>query len=137
MRPAPAPDVEGYRVRRGDMATPPGERFGKFITPAPFEPGRLVIVATDGIVGLPEVWEHVSVSAYDLRWRPRMPTWDEMCWVKEQFWDEEEWVLQFHPARSVYVNNASNVLHLWKLDGFDMPTPDPMLVGIPGIGPIT
>lgn len=136
MRDAPTSLIEKYRVRRGDMATAPGLRYGKFIAPSP-RGGKLVIIATDGIgASYPNEWEHVSVTSYDMRWKRRMPTWEEMCWVKDQFWSADEWVMQFHPAEEAYVNNVSNCLHLWRLGGFDMPTPDPALVGYRELGEI-
>lgn len=62
-------------------------------------------------------WEHVSVKIVDvvngLR-KIRIPTWDEMCKVKELFWNEEETVIQIHPAKSEYVNTHACVLHLWR-----------------------
>lgn len=106
--------------------------YGKFILQGPCGE-RLCIVASgaddDDIVS--EGWEHVSVST-----ARRVPNWREMCFVKDLFWGEEEWVVQFHPARSEYVNNHPNVLHLWRhRDGF--PTPPFILVGLKGIGPVT
>lgn len=58
-------------------------------------------------------WEHVSVSCQN-----RCPTWDEMCEVKDFFWDQEDTVLQLHPAKSVYLNIHEYCLHLWRpVDG--------------------
>lgn len=57
------------------------------------------------------VWEHVSVS---IECGKRTPTWDEMCFVKRLFWEDEETVIQFHPSKSEYVNTHPFVLHLWK-----------------------
>jgi hypothetical protein len=56
-----------------------------------------------------------------------------MCFVKSLFWDDEETVIQFHPAVSAYVNNHSHCLHLWK-PPFDMPLPPSILVGIKALG---
>lgn len=56
-------------------------------------------------------WEHVSVSVS--RKSEAIPTWEEMCVVKDLFWTPEETVVQFHPAKSDYVN-VYNCLHLWK-----------------------
>lgn len=64
------------------------------------------------------VWEHVSVSA-----KIGLPRWDEMCWVKDQFWEPDEWVMQFHPAEKDYVNIHENVLHLWKPINVEIPHP--------------
>ena len=58
-------------------------------------------------------WEHVSI---ELRAR-RLPTWEEMCLIKDIFWDDEEEVVQMHPRKSEYVNFAE-ALHLWRpVDG--------------------
>jgi hypothetical protein len=52
--------------------------------------------------------------------KERIPYWDEMEFVKELFWDEDDTVVQFHPAKSNYVNVNPNVLHLWRpCDGWD------------------
>src|SRR5690348_8904636 len=54
-------------------------------------------------------WEHVSVSkTRGKNWY--LPTWEDMCFVKQLFWDEEETVLQFHPKKSEYVNKHPCVL---------------------------
>jgi len=42
-----------------------------------------------------------------------VPSWEEMSYVKDLFWDAHECVVQFHPPKSVYVNINVNVLHLW------------------------
>lgn len=63
------------------------------------------------IVSDQEGWDHVSVSLPDSK---RTPTWDEMCFVKSLFWDDEETVIQYHPRKSDYVNCHNHCLHLWK-----------------------
>lgn len=68
-------------------------------------------------------WEHVSVATLDT-----CPTWEEMCQVKEYFWDPEEVVVQFHPRKSEYVNVATTCLHLWKKINEDFETPPAKLV---------
>lgn len=70
-------------------------------------------------------WEHVSVSLAN-----RTPTWEEMCYIKNKFWDEEDQVVQFHPPKSEYVNNHSFCLHLWRQsNGQKMPSPPSWMVG--------
>lgn len=54
-------------------------------------------------------WEHVSVST-----KHRIPNWQEMCWVKDLFWEKDEVVIQYHPAEANYVNHHPNCLHLWR-----------------------
>lgn len=72
-------------------------------------------------------WEHVSMAPYDRR---RVPTWDEMCRLKDMFFHDDEVVVQFHPAKSDYVNNLSNCLHLWRPLRATLPTPPSIMVGV-------
>jgi hypothetical protein len=71
-------------------------------------------------------WEHVSVSVIGKHF---CPSWEEMCFVKNLFWDEEETVIQFHPPKSEYVNMHEYVLHLWK-PPYSAPTPPGISIGI-------
>lgn len=58
--------------------------------------------------------EHVSIQFLNV---DRLPKWDEMCYVKDLFWDDEEMVVQIHPKKSEYVN-MTEALHLWRpVDG--------------------
>jgi len=72
-------------------------------------------------------WEHVSVTPYNRR---HTPTWDEMCRLKGMFFWEDEVVVQYHPAKSDYINNVQNCLHLWRPLNEVMPTPPSITVGI-------
>lgn len=71
-------------------------------------------------------WEHVSISLD----KKRSPDWEEMCMLKNIFWDEDDCVIQFHPAKKDYVDNHPNCLHLWRpIEGI-FPTPPTELIGI-------
>jgi len=70
----------------------------------PTSRGDIKIIASFG-----EGWEHVSASLFY-----RCPTWDEMCMVKDFFWGEEDTVIQYHPAKSEYINYHPHCLHLWR-----------------------
>lgn len=72
-------------------------------------------------------WEHVSVAPYNRR---IIPSWDDMCRLKDMFFREDETVVQYHPAKSEYVNNVPNCLHLWRPIEAEMPTPPAIMVGI-------
>ncbi len=75
-------------------------------------------------------WEHVSVTiAPQGKDATRTPTWDEMCWVKNQFWGEDECVIEYHPPKSEYVSCHPFCLHLWKPVGIDIPMPPSIMVG--------
>ena len=72
-------------------------------------------------------WEHVSVSPKQHR---ITPSWDDMCKVKEWFFNDDEAVIQIHPPKDMYVNNMPNCLHLWRCTYKDMILPPSCLVGI-------
>jgi hypothetical protein len=63
-------------------------------------------------------WNHVSVSM-----ETRCPTWKEMCYVKDAFFEPEDCVIQYHPPKSKYKNLAPYCLHLWQPQEFDIPLP--------------
>lgn len=127
-------DLEEWRVREGPYATTTGMKMGAFRILLPKSMGGLWInvLASDGSGwaegGLPGTpWEHVSVS---VRGHPdRCPTWEQMCWVKDAFFDPEETVIQLHPPRSTYVNFHGGTLHMWRPVGVDIPLPPPVTVG--------
>lgn len=78
------------------------------------------VIASDG-----GGWEHVSVSRSS-----RPPTWSEMCFMKDLFWDEEDVVIQFHPPKSQYVDNHPNCLHMWRQIGKVIDIPPSIFVGL-------
>lgn len=79
---------------------------------------RLFVVASSG-----GGWEHVSVSL-----KNRIPTWREMCYVKNLFFHEEETVVQYHPSKSEYINLCDTCLHLWRPTNLELPTPPTFMV---------
>lgn len=108
--------LERFRLRTGPYGSNVGEPWGAFLdVPGPC--GReLKIFTSIGDEGVP--WEHVSVSL-----RNRCPNWQEMCFVKDLFWPEDEVVMQLHPAKKDYVNIHDFCLHLWKPLLETIPTP--------------
>lgn len=91
---------------------------GRFLATGP--KGKLQIISAVG-----EGWEHVSVTAHG---KKRIPTWEEMCFVKNLFWNDDECVVQFHPPTSNYVNTHRYVLHLWRSLDAEFPMPPRVLV---------
>lgn len=69
----------------------------------------LMIVASGGNPDVP--WEHVSVT---VRNEARCPTWDEMSFVKDCFWHEDEAVMQLHVPKDDHISCHPYCLHLWK-----------------------
>lgn len=82
------------------------------------------VIASDG-----SGWEHVSVHIID-DGQDATPLWEEMCDIKDLFWDNEDTVIQFHPPLSEYVNNHKNTLHMWRPIGVKIPRPATELVRI-------
>jgi hypothetical protein len=118
-----SPDVEKCRELTGDYRSPPGARCGAFKIRCPLSSTWFWVMINDDSewveLKLPlPAWEHVSVSHVS-----RCPTWEEMCWFKDQFFLPEEAVVQFHPPKSVYVNNCDTCLHLYRIVGQDFPMP--------------
>jgi len=70
-------------------------------------------------------WEHVSVSPCNKK-RKSCPTWDEMCAIRDMFFQPEERVVEFHPPKSEYVNQHPYCLHLWRYTAGEFPHP-PMI----------
>lgn len=114
--------LEWSRVRTGYYAS--DDSYGangmfEIIGPT----GRILgVIASDG---KETMWEHVSVSLPN-----RAPNWDEMCWVKDMFWEPEECVIQYHPPKSDYVNVHPYCLHLWRPIKETIPRPDSIMVGV-------
>lgn len=78
------------------------------------------LIASDG-----DGWEHVSVSLPD-----RCPTWAEMSYFKNLFWDDSDCVIQYHPPKEDYINNHPYCLHLWRNMVLEIARPPSIMVGI-------
>jgi hypothetical protein len=116
---------EQYRLRTGSLAsTPAYGNNGAFTIPPLVGNRELWVIASDG-----DGWEHVSIHVWEGNKKYRLPTWPEMCHVKDMFWDDEDEVMQVHPKKSEYVNCHPYVLHLWKPIGQEILMPPPELVG--------
>ena len=70
-------------------------------------------------------FEHCSVSM-----ATRCPSWEQMCAVKDAFWNDNEVCMQLHPAKKDYVNNHPYCLHIWKPIDKEIPLPPTIMVGI-------
>jgi hypothetical protein len=118
-----------YRIRKGLMGSDDSYgNNGAFLIP-PKIPGReLWIIASDGYE-----FEHVSVHAANARNKQFIPCWEEMCYIKDLFWDAEDAVMQLHPPRSTWVNTHAYTLHLWRPLAAAIPLPPDLLVGIRGL----
>ena len=113
--------IEKHRILAGPLASDPslGANGAFFVRRSPRLPMLLVIVS-DGMG-----WEHVSVSL-----PTRCPTWNEMAWVKAQFWEQADTVMQLHPPVEDYANMHPFCLHLWRPTDAEIPRPPSLMVGI-------
>ena len=72
-------------------------------------------------------WDHVSMAPYR---HEVTPSWDDMCKLKDIFFREDETVIQYHPAKSQYVNMVTNCLHLWRPQNEILPVPPSIMIGL-------
>ena len=64
------------------------------------------------VFGLNEYgYEHVSMSPCK---KNKIPSWEDMTYLKNIFWMDEEECYQIMPRKSEYVNIKGNCLHLWR-----------------------
>lgn len=111
------PDLEHlshWRIRHPLLGLG-NETNGCFLVTTSIEvsPGLRIIFSRGG------GWEHASVSRAE-----RCPTWDEMAWVKRQFWQDDEAVMELHVPPTDHVNNHKFCLHLWRpYKGMKIPRP--------------
>lgn len=118
------PEVEQRRVRSGPLASDSTYgNNGAFILTYTVE---FAVIVSDG-----EGWEHVSVRPY---YQDRTPTWEEMCYFKNLFWNDDECVVQYHPPKHAHINCHPNVLHLWKPAIGKIRMPPSWMVGPKGVG---
>lgn len=82
----------------------------------PFNAAKLAVLASIDTDDNGIKWEHVSVSL-----KNRIPTWQELKFIKMLFWDPEDEVIQLFPPQSQYVNVHKNWLHLWRPINVDLP----------------
>jgi hypothetical protein len=104
--------VELYKGISGD------EHNGAF--EIPIDNKKFIIIASDGLG-----WEHVSVHIKNIE---RCPKWNEMCEIKEMFFEDDEVVMQLHPKKTEYVNIHDYTLHLWRPIIAEIPTPPKFMV---------
>lgn len=108
-----------WRVRTGTMGS--DETYGwngAFIVPLEGELWHVIL--SDGMG-----WRHLSVKNAQ---KKVLPSWGLMARLKELFFDDDAWVVQFHPAKDEYVNLHPCVLHLWE--SLDEPMPHPHVVQV-------
>lgn len=71
-------------------------------------------------------WYHASISPYKKR---IMPSYDDMCQLKEIFWRDDEDAIHVYPRKENHVNNVENCLHLWSCKYAPMLLPPSCFIG--------
>lgn len=114
--------LQQSRVREGEYAS--DDSYGMAGGFRMIGPNGVQLLVMSSGTGDGTGWEHVSVTCRD-----RAPTWAEMCFVKDVFWNEQECVIQYHPPKSEYVNCHPYCLHMWRHETMPIPMPPSLLVG--------
>lgn len=71
-------------------------------------------------------WDHVSVHMETLKGPQtcrQIPLWDDMCLVREIFFNPNEWAMQLHPPESKNISVYNEALHLWRPQRKPIPKP--------------
>lgn len=112
--------INKYRIREGLFGSDDSYGIeGAWYIPLPC--GLIAtVISSNG-----EGWDHVSASTGE-----RCLTWDEMCFIKNLFWNDDEAVIQIHPAKDQHINMHNYCLHLWRSRHEIQPLPPSILVGI-------
>lgn len=113
--------VNRYRVRTGPLGSTPALGFNGYFC-IPIHNKQVKVIASDG-----GGWKHVSVS---LHGEPQnTPSYKIMCEVARLFFEDDEWIVQYRPAKTDYVNYHPGCLHWWKPLDTKLPTPPSFMVG--------
>lgn len=107
----------GRRPAHTRFGSRPGDPYGLFDI---HQASRLTLRV---LVGDGMGWDHISVSTIE-----RIPTWKEMCLIKELFFEDECCVIQYHPPKSKYINIHNYVLHMWHKQGVEYELPPEIIV---------
>jgi len=113
-------EIEKYRIKTGMYASIDGYSCGFFEIPY-----RSYVLRAFVYDGITDGWEHVSVSL-----KNRCPNWEEMSFIKDLFWSEDECVVQFHVPKQDHVNNHPYCLHLWRNKEKEFDRPSSCTVGV-------
>jgi hypothetical protein len=106
-------EAELYRLQL------PGYPLGNYCNGAfEFRDGLKVIISTGA------GWEHVSVSR-----KSRVPSYEDMCRIKDLFWDESDCVMQLMVPKSDHINYHPHCLHMWRPEEAEIPRPPDWMVG--------
>jgi hypothetical protein len=108
-----------WRIREGRMASEDvGGWNGAFLVPLDGE--RYHVMIGEGMG-----FRHLSVTNAQ---KKRIPEWVTMCRLKELFFADDAWVVQYHPPKEEHINDHPFCLHLWE--SIEEPMPHPSIVQV-------
>lgn len=76
-------------------------------------------------------WKRIQVSLLNW-WHQQLkvfPTWDEMCAIKDIFFNDDEAIIEIHPSDEYKIYEKDYTIDLWKPLNKELPLPNPDLVG--------
>ena len=112
MKSKPSNAIERFRIIKGILAS--NKSYGNNGLFMIKHKSRVYKVVISDEIG----WDHVSVSLPN-----RVPTWKEMCAIKDMFFEDNETAVQYHPAKEIYIDDFKYVLHIWRCQDEAMPMP--------------
>lgn len=132
MKPDAHKQLEPFRIATGRLASDASlGNNGAFMLPLFKHADEIMLgmfehftVSVGVVVSDGDGWDHVSVSLTN-----RCPTWEEMAFIKDLFFEPHEAVMQLHPPHSEYVNHHPFCLHLWRPHNRRIPLPPTYMVG--------
>lgn len=137
-------DIDRHRVAYKGAIQIPGQKAhfdpmggfdtGAFLLPSKLAEGRrgLRVIACGALDDVPGMeWEHVSVTVDTgdtESSKKTTPTWGEMQYVRELFFEAKETVVQLHPPLEQCINIHEGCLHLFRPTKFTFPLPASIMV---------
>lgn len=108
-----------WRIRTGVMGSDETAGWnGAFIVPLEGEMWQVIL--SDGLG-----WRHLSITNAQ---KNMLPSWNVMCRVKEYFFGDDSWTVQYHPPKDDYIDVHPYVLHLWEPLNEELPKPFSFMV---------
>jgi hypothetical protein len=122
------PEIAKYRDSAADLLyeTKPGEEGlgGAFLVPHKRLWFR--VIASSGYDQKEKEWrfDHISISL-----KNRCPTWDEMEYMKNLFFEPWEVCYQLHVTNENHINVHPYCLHIWRHCDIEVPLPPKEMIG--------
>lgn len=105
---------EQYRITNGPYGSTPEDDGNNGAFRLTLAKSVFLVIASDGLG-----WEHVSAHCMGepYKRRDRMPTWAEMCAIKDLFWDKADLVVQYMVPADDHIDLHRHTLHMWRKAG--------------------